>query len=550
MRYFNYLLILFLFSSCNKNAKIEYTGGSTDLRKIDFEKTKEIKLTSNWNFYWNHYLVRDSIRLHPISVKIPGTWRGNYFLPNKLPSKGFGTYTLSVLVNSDSKDSLGLMLSSVYSSCEVWINGVLKDKRGQFSKVESDNYCRIDPILVALPRRSKIDIVIPISSYTHRMGGGIIDYPIIGKYQYLEHGFKRQIILESITTVTVLLILFFCLLHFILIRKKKIYLFFVLLCLSAMVRQVVIGVGLLSIYFPEIPFPVIQAFRYIGFYMGIGFGIVYFNALYPQFISKKITNAVFIISLLFTLFVIMAPPIYGTYSTIPFQLFGLVAIGYVVFKIVSQFDKNDMVSIFILLSIVIFLATVVNDVVYTQFHTYTGYLQHIGFLIFALMQLFILMMYYKKQGRQINLLTEEIEFKTKDINYLAIDNVNKKIAKKELVEQLGDLIKGEKNEDIAALKKIVQSQKNELLIEENSRNAFVDVEMINSEFYSKLQKKAPNLSKAEMEICLLIRLNLSTKEIAAKRKTTDSSIKVAKHRIRNKMNVKSTSELEQLLNSL
>jgi len=56
-------------------------------------------------------------------------------------------------------------------------------------------------------------------------------------------------------------------------------------------------------------------------------------------------------------------------------------------------------------------------------------------------------------------------------------------------------------------------------------------------FYEKLFRIAPDLSSAEIKLAALLKLNLSTKEIAALTFKSESSIKTTRHRLRQKLNI-------------
>lgn len=67
----------------------------------------------------------------------------------------------------------------------------------------------------------------------------------------------------------------------------------------------------------------------------------------------------------------------------------------------------------------------------------------------------------------------------------------------------------------------------------------------------KITKQFPELTKNEREICQLLYLNLSTKEILNIRNTTESAIKSARYRIRKKLQIPKNMELELFIqNSL
>ena len=70
---------------------------------------------------------------------------------------------------------------------------------------------------------------------------------------------------------------------------------------------------------------------------------------------------------------------------------------------------------------------------------------------------------------------------------------------------------------------------------------------IHSEFYKKLLETNPDLSPSEIKLAAFLKLNLSTKEIAALTFKTESGIKSTRHRLRKKLGLTSDSNLVNFL---
>ena len=69
-------------------------------------------------------------------------------------------------------------------------------------------------------------------------------------------------------------------------------------------------------------------------------------------------------------------------------------------------------------------------------------------------------------------------------------------------------------------------------------------------FYEMLQKSFPDLTVNEKRLCAFLRLNLTTKEIAAITHQSVKSINMARFRMRKKMNLESDVDLAGFLASL
>ena len=76
------------------------------------------------------------------------------------------------------------------------------------------------------------------------------------------------------------------------------------------------------------------------------------------------------------------------------------------------------------------------------------------------------------------------------------------------------------------------------------------IDIINDGFNNMLVITYKELTKTEREVCSLLRLNLSIKEIASIRNSSSDAIKVTRYRIRKKMNVPKGEKLEMFIQKL
>jgi DNA-binding response OmpR family regulator/DNA-binding CsgD family transcriptional regulator len=75
-------------------------------------------------------------------------------------------------------------------------------------------------------------------------------------------------------------------------------------------------------------------------------------------------------------------------------------------------------------------------------------------------------------------------------------------------------------------------------------------EKVYSNFYNKLTERVPDISVRERRLCAFLKMNMSTKEIAAITFQTTNSIDVAKHRLRKKIGIDSDDDFTSFLISL
>lgn len=101
----------------------------------------------------------------------------------------------------------------------------------------------------------------------------------------------------------------------------------------------------------------------------------------------------------------------------------------------------------------------------------------------------------------------------------------------------------ELNTLVSELQSQIQTEKKNEILEKN----YTDIDVA---FEKNLLKYYPNLTKSEREVCALMRLNLSLKEIMAIKNVSMPSIKSSRYRIRKKLGLEQGQELEQFIQNL
>lgn len=132
-------------------------------------------------------------------------------------------------------------------------------------------------------------------------------------------------------------------------------------------------------------------------------------------------------------------------------------------------------------------------------------------------------------------LERDLKFRESDLSMVISDNKMRYQFKNALLQDLEEL----KTASGEELKKNVNSLTHNLRAQvekERKFNFFEDqLDNINAEFEARLKERFPDLTQSEIEICFLIRLNLSNKDIAHFRNTSEGAIKTVRYRIRKKI---------------
>lgn len=179
----------------------------------------------------------------------------------------------------------------------------------------------------------------------------------------------------------------------------------------------------------------------------------------------------------------------------------------------------------------------------------------LGGIIIIMAILFIFFLYKTKKQKEKILkheaenLKKELELKNRELvcnvsNIYVKNQVINKVARK-LSTSSGDF----KSENIGMIRDIIGELKQNL--DETSWKEFeIRFARVHETFYKNLDKAVPDLTNNERKLCAMLKLNMSSKEIAAITMTLPESIDTARSRLRKKIGLLKDENFSEFLNKL
>ena len=144
---------------------------------------------------------------------------------------------------------------------------------------------------------------------------------------------------------------------------------------------------------------------------------------------------------------------------------------------------------------------------------------------------------------------QELDFRIKELNVYALS-----IAKQnEFLNYLTGQLKGIQEICNAPSKKMIFpliQKANDQLNENAWENFEQQFSMVYSDFYKILNTRFPNLTASERKLCSLLKMNLSSKEIANLTFQEPSSVDVARYRLRQKLGLDKDENLTSFIMTL
>lgn len=144
----------------------------------------------------------------------------------------------------------------------------------------------------------------------------------------------------------------------------------------------------------------------------------------------------------------------------------------------------------------------------------------------------------------------EMEFKTKELSGMVLQLTHRNEALRAIQQMAQPYVRDGRGQTKALASAILQSIASVVETRDDWKMFEEQFERVHSEFITRLGERCPKLSSTEIRICVLIRLNLSTKQIADALFSSELTIKKHRANIRKKLALSRDENLSGLLLSL
>lgn len=116
------------------------------------------------------------------------------------------------------------------------------------------------------------------------------------------------------------------------------------------------------------------------------------------------------------------------------------------------------------------------------------------------------------------------------------------------IDEIIDINDQEKRSE--RLKQLSVMIKQRMSFSKEKKEFYVKIEEIHKDFHMKLKTTFPNLTNLEKKLAGLIRLNLSTKEIASLLNISPKSAEIARYRLKKKLKLDKNNNLKEFINNI
>lgn len=144
----------------------------------------------------------------------------------------------------------------------------------------------------------------------------------------------------------------------------------------------------------------------------------------------------------------------------------------------------------------------------------------------------------------------ELNQKQQDLTQTALLSIQEFKIKEELLVKLKSIAALESDNMITALQQYIRQLQALVVNDEKTKVALENIDTVNEQFFDKLKTLFPTLSKNELELCGMIKVNLNNKEIASIKTISYESVKMARNRLKKKMGLTAEERLSEFIGKI
>jgi DNA-binding CsgD family transcriptional regulator len=506
-----------------------------------------IKLNHEIEFYWQQEPYNDthnfdtSVLKNPQKIQFPKAF---WTKVNNTKGKGYGTFQYHITL-PDTEHIYSLYTPRFLGGCKIWINNILKQSHGNYSKELEKSTSYGKPLAIDLPKQKNVTVTFLTSNSDDFLGGGFNYFLAAGKKSVIDNYLKKELVKDYVVFL-LLLMLSLYLFYLYYIYKKVRYLYLMLACFTGVIRNICIQQHIIYNMLPfEVPFYIIQKLRLMTVYMGTIFTLLYYKTLLPRQIHRRWFQFLVLIQVIGLSLYFFVSVYQANILAKIMRLLFLISILYCVYLAIIAFVKKEKYSKEILLSITFILVIAINGVLKTGVIINSAYVGVTALFVYLLAHMYINAKIQRNQSLTVQALSSTLKNKEKENQKLKLETLSRIQEKERIKTSLKDL--PNKTNEIKTVLAFIQSNSKD---DEKAKLLKEELEIDLTNFTNNLHLKHPYLTKTDIEIAIYIVLDKTRKEIANLRGITITSVKTSRNRLRKKLELPKEVLLDDYLKSI
>lgn len=358
-------------------------SGVLDLRNWENDTGEILKLQGDWKFYWNELISPADLadgRASLSGYMDAGFWNGYVVDGQPLPGQGYATYALTILMKPDGQ-RMALRLPAQSTAFRLYLNGRELASNGVVGTSAETTVPQYMPLLEEFYNNSpQITLVMQVSNFHHRLGG--MGEPLeIGAEPALRAKTNRLILMDMYSMGAMFTMGFYHLLLYFMRKKDRSAAYFAGICLCYGVRSMTIGEVALTKIWPNFDWAALLGLGYLTSAGILPFGLLFVWELYREETSKIAVTASIVHYSALILIVLLAPTTVSTQAVVYYQVGSAALSAYVLYVLVSASIKRREGALWLSVSALFFIVTLLNDLLYINGIIQTMTLSSLGLVV-------------------------------------------------------------------------------------------------------------------------------------------------------------------------
>ncbi|AWI04177.1 ATP-binding protein [Clostridium drakei] len=409
------LVLLGAFINKNKeelNKRPVAKSGVLDLRDWNFKKQGIVKLDGQWEFYYKQLLTpRDFEEKHKTVktglIDIPGSFKNYKFGNEKLDSQGYATYRLKVIVNN-SENLYAFKTQFIQAAHKLWVNDKVVIQCGEVGKTKNETNGKLATRLGSFYNNTnEFEIVLQSSNFQY--GVPEIDSILLGSDSQISEERAKKVGFDLFLFGITLAAAAYNFILFMRRKKDKAPLYFAVVCVLICLRTLLVGERLVYWVFPNMNYVINVKLLLWTFFLYIPILILFMSNFYSELINKKVVKFSKILGIAYFFLILILPPVYYINLILPVEIISDFMILYIVSKMLYGHFIKKSNNVIVIISMIIFLGTRINDILYEYSIIDTGSYAPIGILIFIFAQSYVASDKFSMAFSKIEEMTEKLK---------------------------------------------------------------------------------------------------------------------------------------------
>jgi signal transduction histidine kinase/ActR/RegA family two-component response regulator len=371
-------------------ASVTAQKGILDLRSVDLSR-QSVRLYGEWAFYWRRLLQPGDTVAGPADfIAYPSLWKNIQLHGRQLPSQGYASYTLTIILPPH-PPNLGLLVPDSYCSYRLFVNDSLLSYNGVPDTSASTAVPFWNTQTIQLPTNTDtLHLLLQVANFWHTKGG---TYKVIeiGEKSTLDQHLQRDRSFDILLAGCLLMGGLFFFGFFVYGSRDKAILYFSLFCIVYSYRMTGTSLYALHWIFPHLSWFFTIRIEYLSLTLAVALFTRYFYCVYPKDANLYTVRVVEWLCLSYSFIIIVTPTWIFTKGIVPFLVVMFLYIGYAFYICIRAVQNKRLGAVFALLSCsVMLLVFLVINLNYFALLAIEKWIVFTGYVLFFFLQSLVL----------------------------------------------------------------------------------------------------------------------------------------------------------------